>query len=162
MTEPAPHTSRLSPISFLERSATVWAQRPAVRYRDRQWTYAEHHERVRSAAGALRAQLEIRIGDRVATLLPNIPAMLELHYAVPGTGGILVPMNTRLAADEYAYILEHSGASAVVAYRPLAHVLDAAVAQLGDTAPRVIWVEDGAGESCAYEALLRDAAPAPL
>src|SRR5436190_1113968 len=54
------------------------------------------------------------------------------------------------------------GATAVVAYRPLAHVLDAALAQLGDAAPRVIWVEDGAGESCAYEALLRDAAPARL
>ena len=63
-------------------------------------------------------------GDRVATLLPNVAAMLELHYAVPGIGAVLVPLNTRLTADDYAYILEHSGAKLVFADPELAELVD--------------------------------------
>jgi fatty-acyl-CoA synthase len=106
----------LSPLAFLERSTDVWAERPAVVDGEREWTYTEHHERVRRAAGAVRA-LGVGAGDRVATLLPNVAELLELHYAVPGAGGVLVPLNTRLAARDYAYILEHSGATAVIADR---------------------------------------------
>src|ERR687888_74092 len=112
-------TAPLSPLSFLVRSADVWAARPAIREGRREWTYAEHYERVRRAAGALRAELGIDVGDRIATLLPNVAAMLELHYAVPGAGGVLVPLNTRLAPAEYAYILTHSGSKAIVAYAPV-------------------------------------------
>jgi len=75
----------------------------------RSWTYSEHHERVRRAAGALVGELGVVAGDGVATLLANVPAMLELHYAAPGVGATLVPLNARLAPSEYAYILEHSG-----------------------------------------------------
>ena len=96
------HAAPLTPLSFLERSADVWAARPAVVDGTRSWTYAEHHERVRRAAGVLRNALGIAGGDRVATLLPNLAAMLELHYAVPGAGGVLVPMNTRLTGTDYA------------------------------------------------------------
>jgi fatty-acyl-CoA synthase len=81
--------------------------------------------------------------------------MLELHYAVPGAGGVLVPLNTRLAAGEYAYILEHSGAAAVAATTTLRAPLEEALAQLSDP-PRVVWAEDD------YEALLAAATPAPL
>ena len=105
--------SVLTPLRFLERSAQVWAQRPAVVSGERTFTYAEHHERIRRLAGALR-ELGVGPGDRVATLLPNVHAMLELHYAVPGIGAVLVPLNTRLTADDYAYILEHSGARLTV------------------------------------------------
>src|SRR4051794_36101312 len=100
----------LTPLRFLERSATVWAQRPAVVSGETTRTYAEHDERVRRLAGVL-TELGVQPGDRVATLLPNTEPMLEAHYAVPGIGAILVPLNTRLAPAEYAYVLEHSGAS---------------------------------------------------
>src|SRR3954462_2017386 len=96
----------LTPLRFLERSATVWADRPAVRAGERTWTYAEHHDRVRRLAGALERELGVTDGARVATLLPNVALMLELPYAVPGVGGVLTPLNPRLAAEEYAYILE--------------------------------------------------------
>ena len=108
--------STLTPLRFLQRSEDVWADRPAVRDGDRLWTYSAHGERVRRAAGALRDALGIADGDRVATLLPNVAAMLELHYAVPGAGGVLVPLNTRLAADDYAYILGHAEPRVVVAH----------------------------------------------
>src|SRR4051794_32098647 len=101
--------SVLTPLRFLERSAQVWAGRPAVVAGERTFTYAEHHDRVRRLAGALKA-LGVEPGDRVAALLPNVHAMLELHYAVPGIGAVLVPLNTRLTPEDYGYILQHSRA----------------------------------------------------
>jgi fatty-acyl-CoA synthase len=133
----------LSPINFLLRSADVWADRPAVVDGARTMTYAEHHRRVRRVAAALEGEWSIGAGDRVATLLPNVAEMLELHYAVPGVGGVLVPLNTRLASDDYAYILGHSGATAVVAYESLRAVLEPALAAIGPHAPRVAWVSPG-------------------
>jgi non-ribosomal peptide synthetase component F len=131
-------SAALTPLRYLERSVYVWRDRPAVVDGDRAWTYAEHHDRVRRAAGTVCDELGIGKGDRVATLLPNTAPMLELHYAVPGDGGVLVPLNTRLAGPEYAYILEHSGATAVVAYRPLEPALDEA---LEDGALIIEWPE---------------------
>src|SRR5687768_17739490 len=135
--------SILSPLRFLERSARVWAQRPAVVSGERTFTYAEHHERIRRLAAALRER-GVEPGDRVATLLPNVHAMLELHYAVPGIGAVLVPLNTRLTGDDYAYILEHSGARVVFADPELAGLVDG---------PRTI---------VDHEPLIADAEPADL
>src|SRR3954453_7379828 len=127
--------SALTPLRYLERSATVWRERPAVVAGERTWTYAEHYERVRRAAGALREELGVEPGDRVAVLLPNVAPMLELHYAAPGVGGVLVPLNTRLASAEYAYILEHCGARVLVAYRPLQAARHPAPGGAGGGAP---------------------------
>src|SRR5829696_5589059 len=117
----------LTPLGFLERSADVWADRPAVVNGARAWTYAEHHDRVCRLAAALHGELGVRADDRVAALLPNVAAMLELHYAVPGAGAVLVPLNTRLAGPEYAHILGHSGASLVVAAPSLRSPLEEAL-----------------------------------
>ena len=148
--------STLTPLRFLQRSEDVWADRPAVRDGDRLWTYSAHGERVRRAAGALRDALGIADGDRVATLLPNVAAMLELHYAVPGAGGVLVPLNTRLAADDYAYILGHAEPRVVVAHPSRREVLAQALARMDGEAPQVVW-DDGR-----YDALLAAAEPAEL
>jgi fatty-acyl-CoA synthase len=152
----------LTPLSFLERSADVWADRPAVRDGRRAWTYAEHADRIRRTAGALSHVLAISEGERVATLLPNVPAMLELHYAVPGSGGVLVPLNTRLAGAEYAYILSHSGARTVFAATSLAAPLEDALGQLGRSAPRVVWVDPAGSEGCDYETMIAGTEPAEL
>ena len=151
----------LSPLAFLTRSAEVWADRPAIIDGSRAFTYAEHHARVRRLAGALRAGLGIGAGDRVAALLPNVTAMLELHYAIPGAGGVLVPLNTRLAAAEYAYILEHSGARAVVASTALRSQVEDALAELPGGGPVVVWV-DPVGGACEYEQLIDAATPIDL
>jgi fatty-acyl-CoA synthase len=149
-------SSTLTPLRFLQRSEDVWADRPAVRDGDRLWTYAGHGERVRRAAGAIRRELGIEEGDRVATLLPNVAAALELHYAVPGAGGVLVPLNTRLAADDYAYILGHAEPRAIVVHPSRREVLESALERMDGPLPRVI-VDDGE-----YDALLAAAEPAEL
>src|ERR1700722_15783104 len=94
---PALSWSALSPLAFLERSEQVWSGRIAVRDAGNSWTYEEHGERVRRVADGLREDLNIAPGDREAPLLPNVAAMLELHYPVPGSCAVLVPMNTRLS-----------------------------------------------------------------
>jgi fatty-acyl-CoA synthase len=139
--------SVLTPLRFLERSAIVWAGRPAVRDGERAWTYAEHAERVARAAGAVRGELGLQAGDRLATLLPNVSPMLELHFAVPGAGAVLVPFNTRLARDEYGYLLEHSGAKVLVADRSLEDQVP------GGIDARVVWTDE-------YDAILEAAEPA--
>jgi fatty-acyl-CoA synthase len=154
--------SALTPVAFLERSEAVWAGRPAVVDGDRTWTYAQHGERVRRAADALARLLNVAPGDRVATLLPNVAPMLELHYAVPGAGAVLVPLNTRLAAGDYAYILEHSGASVVVAARQFEGPLTAALDLMPGPHPIVVWQGSAAGQPCEYEELLAAAAPVGL
>src|SRR3954466_8693242 len=154
--------SALTPLRYLERSASVWRERPAVVAGDHVWTHAEHYQRVRQAAGAVRDELGIEPGDRLAVLLPNVAPMLELHYAAPCVGGVLVPLSTRLASAEYAYILEHCGARVLVAYRPLQAALDPALEELGDDAPRVVWVEEGDPEDSEYEQLLAGAEPIDL
>ncbi len=148
----------LSPLRFLERSAEVWSDRPAVSDGARSWSYAAHADRVARLAGALRAEFGIRPGDRVAALLPNIAAMLEVHYAVPGTGAILVPLNTRLTAGDYSYILEHSGATAIIAATALATPLQEALSSIGAASrPQVLWVDSQGAESCDYETLIAGA-----
>ena len=118
----------LSPLSFLERSAWVWPGKTAVIYGGRRLTYSELAAEVQRVAGALQAS-GVGPGDRVAYLMPNLPEMLIAHYAVPLAGAVLVAVNTRLTAEEVAYILSHSGAKIMVVDAAL---LPTAVAAAGD------------------------------
>src|ERR1700761_1022107 len=154
--------SILTPLAFLDRSAYVWAERIAVRDGGREWTYADHANRVRTMAGVLRDRLGVAPGDRVAALLPNVVSMLELHYAVPGAGAVLVPLNTRLAAADYAYVLDHSGASVVFASTELRPTLTSALEQLATPVATVVWVDVADPEACEYEALLAAGQPVSL
>ncbi|PXY32445.1 acyl--CoA ligase family protein [Prauserella muralis] len=103
----------LTPLSFLERSAEVFADKTAIVYGERRTTYREFAAEATRVARGLRA-CGVEPGDRVACLLPNIPEMLVAHFAVPLAGGALVAINTRLAPAEIRYILEHSGARVLV------------------------------------------------
>jgi fatty-acyl-CoA synthase len=146
----------LSPLSFLLRSAAVFPDRPATMLEERSYTYAEMLRRVEALAGVL-GELGVGAGDRVAALLPNVPAMLEAHYAVPGLGAILVPINTRLSPPEIAWILDHSGAKVVLVDGPGGEAL--AAARGGEGPPRIDIDDRGAD---GYEARLADATPAPV
>ena len=114
--------SKLTPLTFLERSAVVYADKTAVVYEDRQWSYAELRRRVHRLAGALRSA-GVHPGDRVGYLAPNLPPMLEAHFGVPLAGAVLVAINTRLSGDEIAYILDHSEAEILVVDAELAPLI---------------------------------------
>ncbi|MDH3497836.1 MAG: long-chain-fatty-acid--CoA ligase [Gemmatimonadota bacterium] len=103
----------LTPLAFLERTVRVFPNKTAVVYGGDRWTYAQFAERVGRFAGALlRAGVEP--GDRVAVLAPNVPELLEAHFAVLRVRAALVAINTRLQAGEVGYILDHSGARVVL------------------------------------------------
>ena len=158
------HRSHLTPLRFLQRSASIFREKPAVVYGERSWTYPQLEERVHRLASALRAAGVAR-GDRVAYLVPNIPAMLEGHFAVPLAGGILVAINTRLSTPEVAYILRHSGAKVLVVDTELAAVVAPALADLPDL-QLIVNVEDLPGGTrlpgADYEAFLASGSPEPL
>ncbi len=109
----------LSPVSFLLRAARVYPDRVAVIHGDRRITYAQFLERARRLGGAL-AEAGVGKGDTVAVLAPNVPALLEAHYAVPMLGAVLCPLNTRLDAAAIAFILQHGEAKVMLVDRELA------------------------------------------
>lgn len=148
----------LTPISFLERSVALFADKTAVVHgtTGRRYSYRQLAERVERLAAHLRDDGLAR-HDRVAILCPNIPALLEAHFAVPAAGGILVAINTRLTAGEIDYILRHSGARVLLVDAELAGVLTGL--DLG--ALKVIRVDDTGADTDPYEAYLAQAAWPP-
>ena len=163
----------LSPLSFLDRSASVYPDKPAVIYNGETLTYAQFDERVTRLASALR-RAGVRKGDRVAFMLPNIPQMLEGHYGPLRLGAILVAINIRLSAREIAYILNHSGAKVLVFDSEFADVVRAmrgdipgveTLVQVADAAPFADDVESADYEeflSSAPEGDFRDALDSEL
>ena len=117
-------TDPLTPLVMLQRTARVFPQREAVVHGKLRWSYAKLAEEVGRMAGALR-RAGVGAGDRVAILAPNTPAHLVAHFAMPLLGAPLVSINTRLAAAEIAYILDHCGAKVLLVDPELAPPLDA-------------------------------------
>nr|CAD1835266.1 unnamed protein product [Ananas comosus var. bracteatus] len=99
----------LSPVTFLERAAAVYADRTSIIYGRKRFTWKQTHERCRRLASAIRA-LNISKNDVVSVLAPNVPAMYEMHFAVPMAGAVLNTINTRLDVKTVATILRHAEA----------------------------------------------------
>ena len=156
----------LSPVSFVERTAEVFGDMPAVVHGARRLNWAQVRERAARLAAALRA-LGIGPGDTVSTLLPNTPEMVEAHYAIPALGAVINTLNTRLDAALLAWQMNHCEAKVLITDREFAPVVAQALAALG----RGIVVIDvcdseysGPGERLGaheYEALLAAHAPLP-
>lgn len=145
----APNFEPLTPTAFLDRSAVVFADRPALVDGDLELTYAELHQRCLHLAGAL-AKLGVRPGDRVAVLAPNSHLMLEAHYGVPYAGAVLVALNVRLSAGELSAIVEHSGSGVLLHDPSLSDVAESVAASVGHP----VHLVDGGAE---YEDLLAGA-----
>ena len=164
MYPPEVYKSYLTPFRFLQRSAAVFREKVAIIHRDQRITYPELNARVNRLASALR-KAGIERGDRVAVLLPNIPQMLEAHFGVPLSGGIMVAINTRLKTDEIAYILTHAGAKALIVDSELAPLVEPALSDL-PALETVITVHDiDAGfhlKGPDYEAFLASGSPDDL
>jgi fatty-acyl-CoA synthase len=104
----------LTPLEFMRRTRRLHPQREAVVDGGLRLTYEQFFRRCDRWSAALQ-RLGVRQGDRVAYIAPNVHRQLESFYAVPQIGAVLVPINFRLTADDFAYIIDHSGASVVCA-----------------------------------------------
>jgi len=150
----------LSPLTFIERAAAVYPNRTAVVYGDIRRSWKETYDRCRRLASAL-VKRGIAEGDTVAVMLPNIPAMCEVHFGVPMTGAVLNALNIRLDADAIAFMLKHGEAKILLTDREFSKTIAAAVAQL-EVKPLVIDVDDAefsGGEfigELEYEAFLEE------
>jgi len=148
------YRTELNPVDLLARAAFVYPQKTGLVHGDRRYSYAELAERAWRLANGLR-EAGLEKGDRVATLLPNSPAMLEAHFGVPAAGGVLVTVNTRLSETEIAYILEHSGARFLLLDTEFADLVDPS--RLGGV--RVFGVDDSGLPDDPYEQFLAAALP---
>jgi fatty-acyl-CoA synthase len=149
----------LTPLEFMRRARRLYADREAVVDGERRWTYAEFFERCDRWSAALQA-MGVRQGDRVAYISPNSHAQLESFYAVPQIGSVLVPINFRLAAEEFVYLINHSGARVLCVADTHLDVVDGIRDQLPGVERFVALqgVRPGWDE---YETLLRSAPPDP-
>ena len=170
-TDAAHHVSARGLPLLADAIALLAAQRQRLSARSRRsstatgMSYPEFAARVNRLASALR-RLGVERGDRVAVLLPNIPPMLEAHFGVPLAGGVLVAINTRLASDEIAYILEHSGAKALLVDTELAQLVEPTLADLPDlrdlSSPSKTFAAGVHLPGPEYEAFLGRGRPEPL
>src|SRR5215471_6610422 len=111
----------LTPVSFLTRAASAFAEKVAVIDGERRYTYSQLLERCVRLASAL-ARLGVKRLDTVSIIASNIPEMIEAHFAAPMLGAVLNPLNTRLDAANIAFSLMHGSAKVLIVdadYAPL-------------------------------------------
>jgi fatty-acyl-CoA synthase len=148
----------LTPLEFARRTRRLHGHREGVVDGDLRLTYEQFFSRCDRWSAALQG-LGVAPGDRVATIAPNTHAQLESFYAVPQAGAVLVPINYRLTADDFVYIINHSGSSVVCAHSDYLDMLDAVRGQMPgvrhfvayEGAPRDGWTD--------YEAAVAGASP---
>ena len=158
----------LSPVSFLERSADIYPDLPAVIHGRRRYNWAQVRERSARLAAALQAS-GIQRGATVSVMLSNTPEMLEAHYAVPAVNAVLHALNTRLDAALIAWQINHCEASILITDREFSATMKEALGLLHGQYQRhvlVIDVDDseytGTGERIGdkeYEAWLKQHPP---
>jgi len=136
---PANHQP-LTPLTFLERAASVFPDRTAIVHGALRRSYRDFYARARRLASALKRH-GIGRGDTVSVMLPNTPAMLEAHYGVPMTGAVLNALNTRLDAAVIAFTLDHAETKVLIVDREFAPVMQAALAR-AKVKPLVVAYDD--------------------
>ena len=133
----------LTPLSFLARSAAIYPNHVSAVYEGRRFAWSQTYQRCRRFASYL-ASRGIGHGDTVAAMLPNIPAMNELHFAVPMAGAVLNALNIRLDAGSIAFQLDHGGAKIILVDPEFCGVITEALALMTGPRPFVIDVDDTA------------------
>jgi acyl-CoA synthetase (AMP-forming)/AMP-acid ligase II len=121
----------LTPLEFGRRARRLYSGREAVVDGALRLTYGQFFDRCDCWSAALQ-RLGVREKDRIAYIAPNTHAQLESFYAVPQIGAVLVPINFRLTPDDFAYIINHSGACVVCAHGDYLSDVDSIRAQLRD------------------------------
>jgi fatty-acyl-CoA synthase len=131
----------LSPVSFVERTAEIFGDLSSVVHGHRKYTWAQTRDRSARLAAALQS-LGVARGTTVSAMLPNIPEMLEVHYAVPALNAVLNPLNTRLDAALIAWQLNHCECAVLITDREFAPVMAKALDILKTQFGRSIVVVD--------------------
>ena len=131
----------LSPVSFVERSAEVYGDLPAVLHGQRRYTWAQVRERSARLAAALQS-LGVGKGSTVSVMLHNTPEMVEVHYAVPALNAVLNPLNTRLDAALIAWQLNHCECTVLITDREFSPVMAKALDILKNQFGRSVVVVD--------------------
>ena len=147
----------LTPLEFARRARKLYADREAVVDGSLRLTYQQFFERCDRWSAALQ-RLGVRPGDRVAYIAPNTHAQLESFYAVPQIGAITVPINYRLTAEDFAYIISHSGARVVCAHSEFIDAVDCVRDQMPDVG-HFVALEGSKAGWLDYEATLAAASP---
>mgnify|MGYP001410396882 FL=1 len=130
----------LTPLTFLERAASVFPEHTAIIHGAIRRNYAEFYRRSRQLASAL-SDKGIGRGDTVSVMLANTPAMLESHYGVPMCGAVLHSINTRLDPATIAYQLDHSEAKVLIVDREFLTIIRAAI-ELSQVSPILVDYND--------------------
>ena len=130
----------LTPLTFLERAASVFPEHTAIIHGTIRRNYAEFYRRSRQLASAL-SDKGIGRGDTVSVMLANTPAMLESHYGVPMCGAVLHSINTRLDPATIAYQLDHSEAKVLIVDREFLTIIRATI-ELSQVSPILVDYND--------------------
>mgnify|MGYP000929464337 FL=1 len=131
----------LSPLRYLDRAAYIYPNQNAIIHGKRRITWREKYNRCRQFANQLQ-KLGIGKNDTVSVLLPNVPAMIEAHFAVPMAGAVLNTLNTRLDAKTVAFMLEHAESKVLLVDPEFSKLAQEALALI----PQDIYVIDVADE----------------
>jgi acyl-CoA synthetase (AMP-forming)/AMP-acid ligase II len=144
----AANYTALTPLSFIERTASVYGERDAVIYGDIRFTWTQTFERCRRLASAVSKLAAV--GDTVSIVSPNSPALYEMHFGIPMAGMVLNTINFRLDARAIAVILKHCEAKVVfvdveylqVVHKALQTVVSSSSSLSSWRRPAIIVVED--------------------
>jgi fatty-acyl-CoA synthase len=145
----------LTPLEFMRRARKLYGRREAVVDGALRLTFEQFGARCDRWASAL-AKLGVRHGDRVGTIAPNTHQHLEQFYAIPLLGAVLVPMNYRLAPNDFVYMINHSGSKVLCVHEEYLETIDG----IRDRLPAVahfVALEGSRPGWLRYEALLEDA-----
>jgi len=147
----------LTPLEFARRSRRLYSNREAVVDGELRLTYGQLFDRCDRWSAALQ-KLGVRQGDRVAYIAPNTHAQLESFYAVPQIGAVLVPINYRLTADDFAYIVNHCGATVLCVHSDYLQAIDSIRDQL-TSVRHFVALEGTRNGFLDYETLLKESSP---
>ncbi len=121
--------TQLTPLTFIERSATIFPEKTSIVYGTKKYTWKETYDRCKKLASAL-TKIGISKNDTVSIIAANTPAMYEAHFGVPMSGAVLNTLNVRLSADTLAFMLQHSDAKVLLVDKEFSEVIAKALNQI--------------------------------
>src|SRR5712671_1933633 len=148
----------LSPLDLMRRTRRLYPHHEAVIDGELRLSYEQFFARCDRWSSVLQRELGVGQGDRVAYIAPNTHAQLMSFYAVPQLGAVLVPINYRLTADDFAYIINHSGAKVVCAHSDYLETVDSIRDQI-PTVEHFVALEGTRDGWLDYESALAGATP---